>query len=127
MRYFSILISKLRFLSPAEARIGTDGIDQLKQHPFFKVIDWSNLLLTKPLFVPKLESDSDTIYFDGVPQDDKENNIPNSDRLYSPAASRRKSKFSQQKSFSVSFDTCHRISKSISVSHSALSHFLIRQ
>jgi len=88
-------------------------VDQIKQHPFFKDVEWSNLPNMKPLFVPKLESEYDTTYFEGVPQDDKENDTPNKKRLYSPAASRRKTKFSQR-SFSVSFvrvqftidDTC---------------------
>jgi hypothetical protein len=73
----------------------------MKQHAFFSDIDWCNLPDTKPLFVPKLENEYDTSYFEGVPQDDKENDTPNTKRLYSPAASRRKTKFSQR-SFSVS-------------------------
>lgn len=45
----------------------------MKQHPFFTGLDWTGLLRQKAEFIPQLESEDDTSYFDskapGVPED----------------------------------------------------------
>eukprot|EP00127_Corallochytrium_limacisporum_P003293 Clim_evm142s147 gene=Clim_evmTU142s147 len=38
-----------------EERMGYNGLDEIKSHPFFETIDWENLENTKPPFVPDLE------------------------------------------------------------------------
>ena len=40
------------------------GIDPVKTHPFFNGLDWNNLLRIKAEFVPQLEGEYDTSYFD---------------------------------------------------------------
>jgi serine/threonine protein kinase len=41
-----------------------DDADELKQHAFFDKVDWNNLHLIKPPFVPNVSSGEDTKYFD---------------------------------------------------------------
>ena len=36
----------------------------MKQHPFFWTLDWAGLLRHKAEFVPQLEAEDDTSYFD---------------------------------------------------------------
>lgn len=37
---------------------------EVKQHPFFTGLDWTGLLRQKAEFIPQLESEDDTSYFD---------------------------------------------------------------
>ncbi|KAM4722492.1 microtubule-associated serine/threonine-protein kinase 2 [Rhinophrynus dorsalis] len=57
------LISKLFQQNPLE-RLGTGGAFEVKQHRFFKDLDWNSLLRQKAEFIPQLESEDDTSYFD---------------------------------------------------------------
>ncbi|XP_077133860.1 microtubule-associated serine/threonine-protein kinase 2 [Ranitomeya variabilis] len=57
------LVSKLLRQSPLE-RMGTGGAYEVKQHRFFKDLDWNGLLRQKAEFIPQLESEDDTSYFD---------------------------------------------------------------
>jgi len=41
-----------------------DDADDLKQHAFFDKVDWKNLHLIRPPFVPNITSSEDTKYFD---------------------------------------------------------------
>jgi serine/threonine protein kinase len=41
-----------------------DDADELKKHAFFDKVDWNNLHLTKPPFVPNIASLEDSKYFD---------------------------------------------------------------
>ncbi|XP_044134429.1 microtubule-associated serine/threonine-protein kinase 3 [Bufo gargarizans] len=45
-------------------RLGTGGAQEVKQHVFFRSLDWNGLLRHKAEFVPQLEADDDTSYFD---------------------------------------------------------------
>lgn len=55
------LIDKLLTLDP-ELR---PGPSQIKAHPFFSDINWDQLLTQKMPFVPKLDNEQDTSYFEG--------------------------------------------------------------
>uniref|UniRef100_A0A8C9TXY0 non-specific serine/threonine protein kinase n=1 Tax=Scleropages formosus TaxID=113540 RepID=A0A8C9TXY0_SCLFO len=57
------LISKLLRQNPLE-RLGTGGAFEVKQHRFFTDLDWNSLLRQKAEFIPQLESEDDTSYFD---------------------------------------------------------------
>lgn len=48
-----------------EARLGARGASEIKQHEYFKGVDWDTLLQTQPRFVPRLDSTTDTSYFAG--------------------------------------------------------------
>ncbi len=54
-----------RLLQPdPDARLGHGGSQALKEHPWFGSLDWDNLARAKAAFVPQLDCESDTSYFD---------------------------------------------------------------
>ena len=53
-----------RMINNSEERLGKNGVEEIKAHPFFKNIDWDNIRNTKAPFVPELKNDYDTKYFD---------------------------------------------------------------
>uniref|UniRef100_H2T8X7 non-specific serine/threonine protein kinase n=1 Tax=Takifugu rubripes TaxID=31033 RepID=H2T8X7_TAKRU len=57
------LITSLLKQNPLE-RLGTGGASEVKQHPFFLGFDWTGLLRQKAEFIPQLEAEDDTSYFD---------------------------------------------------------------
>ncbi|XP_029285005.1 microtubule-associated serine/threonine-protein kinase 2 isoform X2 [Cottoperca gobio] len=57
------LICKLLRQNPLE-RLGTGSAFEVKQHQFFTELDWNSLLRQKAEFIPQLESEDDTSYFD---------------------------------------------------------------
>uniref|UniRef100_A0A671SZ19 non-specific serine/threonine protein kinase n=1 Tax=Sinocyclocheilus anshuiensis TaxID=1608454 RepID=A0A671SZ19_9TELE len=57
------LITKLLRQSPKE-RLGAGGTAEVKHHIFFHLLDWSGLLRQKAEFIPQLETEEDTSYFD---------------------------------------------------------------
>uniref|UniRef100_A0AAY4DHZ5 non-specific serine/threonine protein kinase n=1 Tax=Denticeps clupeoides TaxID=299321 RepID=A0AAY4DHZ5_9TELE len=57
------LITLLLRQNPLE-RLGTGGAFEVKQHQFFHNLDWNSLLRQKAEFIPQLESEDDTSYFD---------------------------------------------------------------
>ncbi|XP_064164717.1 microtubule-associated serine/threonine-protein kinase 4 isoform X1 [Anguilla rostrata] len=57
------LITLLLRQNPLE-RMGTGGAYEVKHHQFFHNLDWNSLLRQKAEFIPQLESEDDTSYFD---------------------------------------------------------------
>ncbi|XP_069915087.1 microtubule-associated serine/threonine-protein kinase 3 isoform X1 [Oryctolagus cuniculus] len=57
------LITRLLRQSPLD-RLGTGGAHEVKAHAFFWALDWAGLLRHKAEFVPQLEAEDDTSYFD---------------------------------------------------------------
>ena len=55
------LIRKL--MCSQEDRLGKNGVDEIKQHPFFEGLDWEALQEAVPPYVPQLASDTDTSHF----------------------------------------------------------------
>lgn len=47
------LIRKL--MSPHENRLGIQGSQEIKKHPFFKGLDWDNVRNVKPPFIPNVK------------------------------------------------------------------------
>ncbi|XP_039297809.1 microtubule-associated serine/threonine-protein kinase 3 [Nilaparvata lugens] len=45
-------------------RLGTGGPHEVKEHPYFDGMDWNSLLRQKAEFVPQLDHEEDTSYFD---------------------------------------------------------------
>lgn len=56
------LLSQL--LCDPSKRLGKNGISEIKKHPFFSGLNWDLLFHEEPPFVPRLESDEDTSYFE---------------------------------------------------------------
>lgn len=53
-----------RFLTDANKRIGCNGIDEIKQHPFFRGIDWDRIRSQPAMFKPQIKDELDSSYFD---------------------------------------------------------------
>ncbi|ODV65634.1 hypothetical protein HYPBUDRAFT_95857, partial [Hyphopichia burtonii NRRL Y-1933] len=77
------LIKKLLTLDPEE-RLGYNGADEIKSHPYFKEIDWLSLYDEEPSFIPTLDDPESTDYFDSrgadishFPKDDFEEETMN--------------------------------------------------
>lgn len=56
------LIRKL--VNHADQRLGLKGADEIKKHPFFRNFDWNKVKQMKAPFIPDIENDWDTRYFD---------------------------------------------------------------
>ena len=57
------LISKL--INDPNKRLGKNGAEEIKTHPFFNGIDWENIrTIMKPPFIPDIKNDADTKYFE---------------------------------------------------------------
>ncbi|XP_057197281.1 rho-associated protein kinase 2 isoform X4 [Triplophysa rosa] len=59
------------FLTDREVRLGRNGVEEIKRHPFFKNDQWtfSTLRTTAAPVVPELSSDIDTSNFDEIEED----------------------------------------------------------
>lgn len=47
-------------------RLGAGGVHEVKEHIFFEGLDWDGLLRQKAEFVPHLQNEEDTSYFDSM-------------------------------------------------------------
>ena len=58
--------SLLKKIFVRKNRLGCNGADEVKQHPFFKEINWDAVIAKKikPPFIPNIKSCSDTKYID---------------------------------------------------------------
>ena len=56
----------------AKNRLGANGAEEIKKHPFFKGIDWDKLRSKKAPFTPQLTGPTDTRYFDTFEDDGEE-------------------------------------------------------
>ena len=56
------LIKKL--INNSNSRLGKKGVDEIKNHIFFKNFNWDDIRKMKPPFIPQLENDWDMSYFD---------------------------------------------------------------
>lgn len=59
-------------------RLGKNGISEIQNHPFFEGLDWTRLEEEEPPFVPRLENEEDTSYF--------EDNIKNKTQVFIPTS-----------------------------------------
>lgn len=56
------LLKKL--ITDPEKRLGRNGVQEIKNHPFFASIDWDNIRKMKAPYIPKLKSNIDTSNFE---------------------------------------------------------------
>ena len=53
-----------RLLCDSENRLGTNGIQEIKSHPFFRGLNWEKLREMKSPFIPNIKDDEDCSRFD---------------------------------------------------------------
>lgn len=63
---FLLLLFHFASSPPSVSLISTGSAYEVKQHPFFTELDWNSLLRQKAEFIPQLESEDDTSYFDSM-------------------------------------------------------------
>ena len=59
-----------RLICEPGARLGRNGVDDFKSHPFFAGIDWDNIRQTKPPYIPEYSSPTDTRNFELLDDND---------------------------------------------------------
>ena len=53
-----------KMINNSNNRLGKNGVEEIKRHPFFNGVDWDNIRNTKAPFIPILKNDYDTSYFE---------------------------------------------------------------
>ena len=59
-----------RLVCGKEERLGKNGVGEIKEHSFFRGVDWATIRSRQAPFVPDLKGDTDTRYFDYFPEDE---------------------------------------------------------
>ena len=54
----------IKLVNNPNKRLGKNGASEIKNHPFFKNVDWENIRNVKPPFIPNLKNSYDTKYFE---------------------------------------------------------------
>jgi chromosome segregation ATPase len=61
----------IRLICQQEFRLGRENVQEIKDHPWFKGFDWSNIGSVQPPFIPELSGPDDTRYFEDEENESK--------------------------------------------------------
>ena len=53
-----------RFMCDADDRLGANGVDEIKAHPFFRNVDWENIRNVESKYKPASQGEEDCTRFD---------------------------------------------------------------
>ena len=59
-----------RLLCDAENRLGAGGVQEIKDHDFFKGLDWANLRNKQASFLPNIKDEEDCSRFDDFEEEE---------------------------------------------------------
>jgi len=59
-----------KMINSSNNRLGKNGAEEIKNHPFFNGVDWDNLRNSKPPFIPFLKNEYDTSYFENFEENE---------------------------------------------------------
>ena len=59
-----------RLICDTETRLGRNGSEEIKAHPFFKGIDWDHLRKMTPPYIPQVSSEISNENFDQFDEED---------------------------------------------------------
>lgn len=100
------IITQLLQRNPKE-RLGTGGAMEVKTHPFLKDVCWEDLLRQKAGFVPQLENEEDTSYFDTRQDRHKTGESDSDEEAYNCKSDDGSSMFSSFSSCSPRYNRVH--------------------
>lgn len=53
-----------RFMCDADDRLGSNGVEEIKEHPFFRGTDWTNIRKVESRYKPVSQGEEDCTRFD---------------------------------------------------------------
>ena len=59
-----------KMINSSNNRLGKNGTEEIKKHPFFHGVDWDNIRNSKPPFIPFLKNEYDTSYFENFEENE---------------------------------------------------------
>jgi serine/threonine kinase 38 len=59
-----------KFMTDADNRLGSNGVDEIKRHPFFEGVNWETIRDSKSTYIPDLASEEDCKRFDKFDEDE---------------------------------------------------------
>jgi serine/threonine kinase 38 len=59
-----------RLIADPTDRLGVNGVQEIKWHPFFAGVDWKNIREKKAYNIPELKNDIDTVYFEDFAEEE---------------------------------------------------------
>jgi serine/threonine kinase 38 len=59
-----------RLMSDVDTRLGTNGVAEIKSHPFFEGVEWDKIRETEAPWLPELSDELDCKYFDHFDEDE---------------------------------------------------------
>jgi serine/threonine protein kinase len=102
----------MKLISDSRERLGINGVQEIKAHPFFSGIDWRNIRKNESPYEPELQGDTDTKYFDKFEEEEAwwvpENNPKKKNRRFNKFADFQFCDFTIKKSVEKEKNDFHR-------------------